>query len=72
VAHEIGHYVLGTNTHANHGLMRASIDAREFADLGARTFGLDEAAQAHLAVVAARGALPADPSVGNPFSYLTH
>ena len=32
VAHEIGHYLLDTNTHAPYGLMRASIDAREFAD----------------------------------------
>ena len=44
VAHEIGHYLLGTATHADRGLMRASIDAREFADPGARTFTLDEAA----------------------------
>jgi hypothetical protein len=44
VAHEIGHYLLATATHADHGLMRASIDAREFADPGARTFTLDEAA----------------------------
>jgi hypothetical protein len=32
VAHEIGHYLLATATHANRGLMRASIDASEFAD----------------------------------------
>jgi hypothetical protein len=44
VAHEIGHYLLATATHADRGLMRASIDAREFADPGARTFTLDEAA----------------------------
>jgi hypothetical protein len=49
VAHEIGHYVLGTNTHAPYGLMRAAIDAREFADLQAGTFRLDREAQAHLA-----------------------
>ncbi len=35
VAHEIGHYLLDTNTHAPYGLMRAAIDAREFADLRA-------------------------------------
>ena len=44
VAHEIGHYLLATATHADRGLMRASIDAREFADPGARTFTLDETA----------------------------
>lgn len=44
VAHEIGHYLLATPTHADRGLMRATIDAREFADPGARTFALDDAA----------------------------
>jgi hypothetical protein len=48
VAHEIGHYLLDTPTHAGHGLMRAAIDAREFADPGARTFGLDDSAGAWL------------------------
>ena len=45
VAHEIGHYLLATPTHADHGLMRATIDAREFADPGAGTFTLDELAR---------------------------
>lgn len=49
VAHEIGHYVLDTNTHAPYGLMRAAIDAREFADLRSGSFRLDRQAQAHLA-----------------------
>jgi hypothetical protein len=49
VAHEIGHFLLRTDTHAASGLMRATIDAREFADPTSRTFGLDEVAQAHLA-----------------------
>jgi len=44
VAHEIGHYLLATRTHADRGLMRAAIDASEFADPGARTFTLDEVA----------------------------
>jgi hypothetical protein len=48
VAHEIGHYLLATATHADHGLMRAAIDAHEFADPAARTFGLDETAGAWL------------------------
>jgi len=55
VAHEIGHYVLQTNTHASSGLMRATIDAREFADLRTTTFRLDEEARMHLADRAARG-----------------
>jgi hypothetical protein len=41
VAHEIGHYLLGTGTHAERGLMRASIDAPEFAGAGGETFRLD-------------------------------
>jgi len=64
VAHEIGHYVLDTNTHAPYGLMRAAIDAREFADLRAGSFRLDRQAQAHLAarVIGVGG-------VENDFSY---
>jgi len=66
VSHEIGHYLLRTNTHATRGLMRARIDAREFADLRSGTFRLDGAAEAHMATVAARGAL-SETSPG--FSY---
>src|SRR5688572_17710521 len=49
VAHEIGHYLLQTNTHSPYGLMRASIDAREFADLRTGSFRLDRESQAFLA-----------------------
>ena len=63
VAHEIGHFLLQTNTHASDGLMRARILAREFADLSSETFRLDKAVAAHLAL-AAPGTLP--PA---PFSY---
>jgi hypothetical protein len=49
VAHEIGHYLLQTNEHASYGLMRASIDAREFADLNTGAFRLDRESQAYLA-----------------------
>jgi hypothetical protein len=55
VAHEIGHYLLATSTHAPQGLMRARIEAREFADLRRTTFRLDKAAQAHLARLAVQG-----------------
>ena len=67
VAHEIGHYLLATPTHADRGLMRASIDSREFADPSARTFGLDDAAGAwlrdHLRADAETSASP------SPFRY---
>ena len=57
VAHEIGHYLLESNTHSSYGLMRASIDAREFADLRSGAFRLDRESQAFLAAraLAARG-----------------
>jgi hypothetical protein len=54
VAHEIGHYLLQSNDHAPYGLMRASIDAREFADLRTGAFRLDRESQAYLAARAAR------------------
>jgi hypothetical protein len=57
VAHEIGHYLLQSSTHSQYGLMRASIDAREFADLRTGAFRLDRESQAFLAAraLAARG-----------------
>ncbi len=66
VAHEIGHYLLRTKTHAPRGLMRAAIDAQEFADPKSRTFRLDDAARAHILSLAAR-----DPRVESTlqFSY---
>lgn len=48
VAHEIGHYLLGTSTHSSHGLMRATIDAHEFADVRSRAFMLDSAGRNQL------------------------
>jgi hypothetical protein len=67
VSHEIGHYLLQTNTHATRGLMRARIDAREFADLRSGTFRLDRAAEAHMATIAAKGPLSSETVPG--FSY---
>jgi hypothetical protein len=64
VAHEIGHYLLRTGTHANQGLMRARIDAEEFADVRSRSFRLDNPAQAYLAKLAIT-----PPSQTTPFSY---
>ena len=68
VAHEIGHYLLRTNTHASHGLMRANIDAREFSDLRSSAFRLDKAAQAHVAGLVARGTLLPERTIEG-FSY---
>ena len=65
VAHEIGHFLLQTNTHASDGLMRARILASEFADLSRESFRLDKAAEAHVAALAA-GSVPLD---ARPFSY---
>jgi hypothetical protein len=48
VAHEIGHYLLESNGHSSYGLMRANIDAREFADLRTGAFRLDRESQAFL------------------------
>ena len=53
LAHEIGHYLLQSNTHSTYGLMRASIDAREFVDLRTGAFRLDRASQASLAAARA-------------------
>ena len=54
VAHEIGHYLLQSNAHSPYGLMRASIDAREFADLRTGGFRLDRESQAYLAARGSR------------------
>jgi hypothetical protein len=67
VSHEIGHYLLDTNTHARRGLMRARIDAREFADLRSGSFRLDDAARAYLAAMAVRGTF--SPGTPTAFSY---
>jgi len=44
VAHEIGHYLLDTHTHARRGLMRSRFDSREFSDLRPGAFALDRVA----------------------------
>lgn len=48
LAHEIGHYLLGTHTHARNGLMRSTFDALEFTDPRSGTFALDHDAAAWL------------------------
>ena len=48
LVNEIGHYVLGTHTHARHGLMRPTFNALEFTDARSATFALDRDAAAWL------------------------
>jgi hypothetical protein len=48
LAHEIGHFLLGTHTHARSGLMRPHFSALEFTDMRDSTFALDRAAAAWL------------------------
>ena len=48
LAHEIGHFLLDTHTHARTGLMRPQFDALEFTDLREGGFALDHAAAAWL------------------------
>jgi hypothetical protein len=48
LAHEIGHFLLGTATHARRGLMRPHFDAVEFTDLRDGIFALDQDAAAWL------------------------
>jgi hypothetical protein len=48
LAHEIGHYLLGTRTHARSGLMRPDFSALEFTDLRDNGFALDTTAAAWL------------------------
>jgi len=58
LAHEMGHYLLNTPGHARRGLMRASIDARDFADLRSGAFFLDAPAGEWI-----RGAVAPSPLV---------
>lgn len=48
LAHEIGHYLLDTHTHARQGLMRPQFNALEFTDRRDETFALDRVASAWL------------------------
>jgi hypothetical protein len=78
VAHEIGHYLLDTSTHAPAGLMRATFDAAEFADLESDAFDLDPEATAWVRQrlagemplgPAAKGSAGAHPAAQLRFSY---
>ena len=48
LAHEIGHHLLDTPTHARSGLMRPGFNAFEFTDLRDGTFALDRDAASWL------------------------
>lgn len=67
VAHEIGHYLLGTKTHARRGLMRNQIDVHDFADLREGAFFLDRAAHRWIHDVLAPGA--SSPVLAARFEY---
>lgn len=62
MAHELGHYFLGTASHARRGLMRARFEPREFADLRSDAFWLDAEALSWLRA-------QADAGTATPFSY---
>ncbi len=61
VAHEIGHFLLATATHADKGLMRATVDAREFAGVGGEPFRLDGDASRWIRTSSRRRALRQRP-----------
>lgn len=68
VAHEIGHYLLDTHTHARRGLMRARFDAREFSDLRSNAFVLDRDAEEWLRGHVRNAPVPRVAELGS-FSY---
>jgi hypothetical protein len=55
VAHEIGHYLLNTRTHARSGLMRASYDIAELLEPRSGAFSLDTDSMAWLQDRVSRG-----------------
>lgn len=55
VAHEIGHYLLNTRTHARSGLMRASYEIAELLDWRSGAFELDADSTAWLQERVSRG-----------------
>jgi hypothetical protein len=69
VAHEIGHFLLATGTHADRGLMRATIQAGEFAALRGEAFDLDTDASAWLRARLPDGLPAADQARTASFSY---
>jgi hypothetical protein len=68
VAHEIGHFLLATATHAEHGLMRATVAAREFGAISGDTFRLDENASRWIRQRVSSDGIPI-PAMLAAFSY---
>jgi hypothetical protein len=67
IAHEIGHFILDSRTHAERGLMRASFDAFEFADPRAdAVFGLDDHARQWLAGLARSAGIDSPSQMPSP------
>jgi hypothetical protein len=62
IAHELGHLLLGSNSHSMTGLMRARWSREELlaADLGELTFSAAERKRMQKALAARREAIPAD------------
>jgi hypothetical protein len=69
VAHEIGHFLLATGTHADRGLMRATVGADEFVAVGVDTFRLDDAASQWIRERLIDGAPAVDTLRASGFSY---
>jgi hypothetical protein len=62
LAHEIGHYLLGTREHAAHGLMRAQFAPQDLLeDAGGRLYGLDF--RGHVALMSCRTSQETEPDV---------
>jgi hypothetical protein len=62
LAHEIGHYLLGTREHAKHGLMRAQFAPQDLLeDAGGRLYGLDSRGQ--VALMSCRTSQQTEPDV---------
>jgi hypothetical protein len=61
VAHEIGHYLLNSRSHADKGLMRASFDVHELLDGRSGLFELDDDSKAWIQQRVAHG-MPIGPA----------
>jgi hypothetical protein len=65
LAHEIGHFLLASPTHAREGLMRASFDGRQLSDWSRLAFKLDDMALPRLRARIARLESAEEPLVAS-------
>jgi hypothetical protein len=65
LAHEIGHFLLGSPAHARHGLMRAAFDGRQLSEWSRRGFELHDAALPRLRARLARLDIKKEPLVAS-------